>query len=196
MALNEGNDRSVHLLQHKLVVMAPDGVRVASTTVHCPLKRSSHPLERCLACPRRLAEHSATLECLAPAHATSGNNLCGNLLSSETLVLDAELPAAEGLALLQKAQLPSAPVVDDNRLLLGLSFASSLAALTCTADSEVDDAIADTVAANEGLTVTEVVHVMATRELDRLPIVDNAGHLLGVLTALDVLRWMSRPKTD
>lgn len=141
-----------------------------------------------------MAGHPNTLECLVPAAVAGPSALCGDLLPRETLVLDAELPAAEGLAMLQASHLTSAPVIDDNRLLLGLSLASSLAALAQTPDAEVDDAVTDAVAANERLTVAEAAHVMATRELDRLPIVDDRGRLLGVLTALDVVRWFNRAK--
>lgn len=194
MAPNESDDQAVHLLQRRLVVVTPDGPDVSSATVHCPIKRSGQTVESCRSCARLLAGHANTLECLVPARVTGRSDLCGDLLPRETLVLDAELSAAEGLAMLQAAQLTSAPVIDDNRLLLGLTLASSLAALAQTPDAEVDDAVTDAIAANERLTVTEIAHLMATRELDRLPIVDDEGHLLGVLTALDVVRWFSRPK--
>ena len=194
MAPNESDDRAVHLLQRRLVVVTPEGPTIAAATVHCPIKRSGNTVASCLSCARLLESHANTLECLVPRRATGPSDLCGDLVPRETLVLDAELSASEGLALLQAAKLTSAPVIDDNRLLLGLSLASALAALAEDPDSEVDDAITDTVAANERLSVTEVAQVMATRELDRLPVVDDEGRLLGVLTALDVLRWFSRPK--
>lgn len=194
MAPNESDDRAVHLLKRRLVVVTPDGADVASVSVHCPIKRSGQTVESCRSCSRLLAGHPNTLECLVPALVTGPSDLCGDLLPRETLVLDAELSAAEGLAMLQASHLTSAPVIDDNRLLLGLTLASSLAAIAQIPEAEVDDAVTDAVAANERLTVAGAAQVMALRELDRLPIVDDEGRLLGVLTALDVVRWFSRPK--
>lgn len=194
MAPDEDDDRAVHLLQRRLVVVGADGATETSATVHCPIKRSGQSVDSCRSCARLLAGHTNTLECLVPSRVTGPSDLCGDLIPGETLVLDAELLASEGLALLQSAQLTSAPVIDDNHLLLGLTLASSLAALSHLPDAEVEDAVTDAVAANEHLTVAELSHVMATRDLDRLPVVDDEGHLLGVLTALDVVRWLSRPK--
>jgi CBS domain-containing protein len=190
MAPNDSDD-PVDLRQRRLVVVGPDGASIASASVHCPIEHSGQTVERCLSCSRRLAGQPP-LECLAPSRGPGPIDVCGELLPRETLVLDAELPAAEGLALLQAARLTSAPVIDDNRLLLGLTLASSLAELAEIPDSEVDDAVTHAVAANERLTVTEAARVMAARELDRLPIVDDEGRLLGVLTALDLVRWFSR----
>ncbi|MDP3234122.1 MAG: CBS domain-containing protein [Myxococcales bacterium] len=194
MAPNESDDRAVHLLKRRLVVVTPDGTDIAATTVHCPIKGAGQTVERCHSCSRLLAGHTNTLECLVPALSTGASDLCGDLLPRETLVLDADLPAAEGLAMLQAAQLTSAPVIDDNRLLLGLTLASSLAAIAQIPEAAVDDAVTDAVAANERLTVAGAAQVMALRELDRLPIVDDEGRLLGVLTALEVVRWFSRPR--
>jgi len=196
MAPSESDDQPVHLLQRRLVVVGPEGVNLTAATVHCPITQSAQAMERCAACARRTGQTSLTLECVVPRRVMGLTERCGDLVPRDTLVLDAELPVPAALELMQAAQVTSAPVIDDNHLLLGVTRVSSLTALAHEADAEVEDAVSDTVAANEALTVPELAKLMATRDLDRVAVVNEAGLLLGVVTALDVVRWFSDAAAD
>lgn len=116
----------------------------------------------------------------------------GLQLLTVVLALDSELSAAEALALLEAIDATSAPVVDDNQVLVGIVSASQLALLRDDPESEVEDAMsAHVVSATEGACVAEVARLLASQGLDRLPIVTSQGRLLGVVTAMDIVRWFA-----
>lgn len=186
------DDRSVRLPTRQVVLVRPGSVDAVRSTVHCPLKANGQSVPSCLSCQRLTAASTEALVCSVPAGVVEPRGVCGELVPHETVVLDAELPVYDGLRLLQRSQLSSAPVVDDNASLLGTVLTSELAALCDSPGAEVEDAIIPVVAVSEHLTILELAQLMDSRDLDRAPIVDDTGHLLGVVTALDVVRWFSR----
>ncbi|MBL8934519.1 MAG: CBS domain-containing protein [Archangium sp.] len=189
------DDRPVRLPTRQVVLVRPGGVEAVRSTVHCPLKMTGQSVPSCLSCQRLHQASTDALVCSVPAGLVEPRGVCGELVPHETVVLDAELPVFDGLRLLQGAQLASAPVVDDNASLLGTVLTSELAALCDSPGAEVEDAIIPVVAVNEHLTILELAQLMDSRDLERTPIVDDTGHLLGVVTALDVVRWFSRRLT-
>lgn len=123
---------------------------------------------------------------------TLGNELCGDLISEELHVLECDLDASKGLELLDAAGVSSAPVVDDNGVLVGVVFLATLARLRAAAELEVEDAmITDMVTAPHHATVAEVARLMADHRLERVPIVSDDGHLVGVVSAMDVVQWLA-----
>jgi predicted transcriptional regulator len=117
--------------------------------------------------------------------------LCG-LVSESATCLDSELEASKGLRLLDAAGVSSAPVVDDNGVLVGVVFLSTLARLREEEELEIEDAmITNAVTVPQGASVAEVARLMARHGLDRLPVTTADGHLLGVISAMDVIRWLS-----
>jgi CBS domain-containing protein len=112
--------------------------------------------------------------------------------SDAAFTLDFELSVSAALSQLALTELTSAPVVDDNHVLVGLVTTSALLLLSDDDEADVEDAMAmSVVSAVEGATVAEVARLLAEHGLERLPITDAAGHLVGVVTALDLLEWFS-----
>jgi CBS domain-containing protein len=121
-----------------------------------------------------------------------GHELCDDLISEELKFLECDLEVSKGLEVLDTAGVTSAPVVDDNGVLVGVVFLSTLARLRQAEELEVEDAmITDMITAPQGATVREVARLMATHRLERLPVVSNDGHLVGVVSAMDVVRWLA-----
>lgn len=124
--------------------------------------------------------------------ADPGDEFCGDLISEEAKCCECELSAAGALAMLAAGGLSSAPVVDDNGVLVGVVFATRLASLPHFEDVEVEDAMStDVVTARIDATVAEVSRLMAHHNLDRIPLVMPDGRLVGVICAMDVVRWLS-----
>ena len=115
-----------------------------------------------------------------------------DLISEELRCLECDLEASKGLALLDAAGVTSAPVVDDNGVLVGVVFLATLARLRESDELEVEDAmITDMVTAPQSARVSDVARLMATHGLERVPVVTDDGHLLGVVSAVDVVRWLA-----
>ena len=112
--------------------------------------------------------------------------------SDVSITLDFELPVPDALAQLALTEMTSAPVVDDNHVLVGLVTTSALLLLSDDDEADVEDAMSmSVISAVEGATVAEVARLLADHGLARLPITDAAGHLVGVVTALDLLEWFA-----
>lgn len=184
-------DERVRLPIRRVVIVGPDGLQPFRATVQCPLKRSQS-VSDCLSCQRLVDADEHALKCRLPAGLVSTRSLVGALIPEETVVLDAELSAKEALSVLNSAHAPSAPVVDDNDTLLGVVFTSELIGLARSPHAEVEDALAPAVAVGEEFTVHQLAQLMDSRGLERVQVVDDAGHLLGVVSALDVVRWYAR----
>lgn len=121
-----------------------------------------------------------------------GDDLCGDLITEELKALECDLEVAKGVEALDEAGVTSAPVVDDNGVLVGVVFLSTLARMRAVEDLEVEDAmITDLVTVTQGATVVEVARVMAEHGLERVPVVSSDGHLIGVVSAMDVVRWLA-----
>lgn len=120
-----------------------------------------------------------------------GDEQCGELISEMPPLLECDLEVSKGLELLDSAGLTSAPVVDDNGVLVGIVFLATLARLRQVAELEVEDAmITDVVCISRGATVADVARLMAQHHLERVPVVSEDGHLLGVVSAIDVVCWL------
>ena len=121
-----------------------------------------------------------------------GNDLCGDLISEELRTLECDLEISKGLEALDSAGVTSAPVVDDNGVLVGVVFLTALARMREAAELEVEDAmVTDMVTVPQRATVAEVARLMAKHGLERVPVVTNDGHVVGVVSAMDIVRWLS-----
>lgn len=190
--LDHHDERVLQLPIRRVVIVDTEGLRPFRATVHCPLKHTQS-VSDCLSCPRLEDANEGALECTLPAGVTTlARSLIGALIPPETLVLDAELSAKDAQVLLNASQLPSAPVVDDNDTLLGVVFTAELLALASSPHTEVEDALSPAVAVGDDLTVHELVQLMDGRNLERVQVIDDSGHLIGVVSALDVVRWYAR----
>lgn len=121
-----------------------------------------------------------------------GDDLCDDLISEDLQTLDCDLEVSKGLEVLDTAGVTSAPVVDDNGILVGVVFLATLARLRSSEDVEVEDAmITDMVTVPQRATVADVARLMAQHHLERVPVVSSDGHLIGVVSAMDVVRWLA-----
>lgn len=117
---------------------------------------------------------------------------CGDLISEVPEPLECDLDAAKGLEVLGTAGVTSAPVVDDNGVLVGIVLLATLARLRKVEELEVEDAmLTDVVSASRDATIGQVARLMAHHQVERVPVVSEDGHLLGVVSAMDVVCWLA-----
>jgi CBS domain-containing protein len=120
-----------------------------------------------------------------------GTEECEELISDVTC-LDCDLETSQGLAALGSSGVTSAPVVDDNGVLVGVVSITTLAGMRHGDGLEVEDAMrTDVVTASPRASVAEIAKLMATHDLERVPVVTASGRLVGVVTAMDVVRWLA-----
>lgn len=170
---------------HRLVRVGPEGERAVFCPRWCPLE----------ACAARVDAPEADDELgeAATVARRFGLHGCGELLTALVTALDSELPVREALAVLEVAKVTTAPVVDDNLVLVGTVSVCELHASASGADVEVEDAMTRAVVAvSARATVPDIARVMDEHDLDRVPVVDRDGRLVGLVAAIDVVRWFRR----
>jgi CBS domain-containing protein len=108
-------------------------------------------------------------------------------------VIEGSASVQEVAELLSRPNVRSALVVSDGRLLGSVTAAEIVAAV---ARGPIDGLSAREVASSEhptiapGASLDEAIHLMAERELDRLPVVED-GRLLGVLPREGLVRRLA-----
>lgn len=152
------------------VLMQPDTQQLESVASHFTWDRGRRP----------------------PRTRTLGDDPCGELITETARCLECDLEATRGLALLDSEGLRSAPVVDDNGVLVGVFCHTALARLRESDELEVEDAMTtDMVTVPHDATVAELARLMAQHGLERVPVVTHDGHLVGVVSSMDVVRWLA-----
>ncbi len=111
----------------------------------------------------------------------------------EPIYIHPDEAAEDVLALLMARHLHAAPVIDTERRLIGFVSLSDLVAQPGSSTRHlVDDVMCRLViAVRATASVTMAAALMAYEGLRQLPIVDVNNRVLGLLSALDVLRWLA-----
>ena len=196
---------TVRLPERRRLTTSNVDTRCEGATVHCPIARGARPVTHCLGCPRferRGAEAGwGYLECRVPGEAFGAGDLCGELVGPEVICFDGELEVTKAVVILEVAGVSSAPVLDDNGVLVGVVSTTALARLRLECRGlgpgltppEVEDAMStELVTLRQQASVLEAASLMVTRNLERVPVVTDDGHLAGVICAMDVVRWLAK----
>lgn len=121
-----------------------------------------------------------------------GEEPCERLVDAHVTCLECDLSAERALTLLDESGLTSAPVIDDNAVLVGVVSARALVSVRGQEEVEVEDAMnTEVVTVSPRTSIAEVAHVMARHDLAVVPVVSDDGHLLGAVSAMDVVRWLA-----
>lgn len=174
-------------------------------TVRCPLSVDARGVGFCQRCARFEREledgGQVWIECHVPLDKAFPRGRCEELMSTEVTCLDSELDAEEAVAFLELAGVTSAPVLDDNSVLVGVVSTAALTRIRLEYSDlrgfdsgavEVEDVMSTQVMTlTQRSTLGEAARLMATRNVDRVPIVTDDGHLVGVISAMDLVRWMA-----
>jgi CBS domain-containing protein len=131
----------------------------------------------------------------------------GEAMTSDAVLLAADMTAEMALRRLDQKAVSGAPVVDHGRvagvitrrdllvptLLDDPSFAQATGRLTRLTGLRVSDLMSgEPVTTAPDRPLLEAVRTMVANGVNRLPVVDRAGHPIGVLTRDDVLRAIAR----
>jgi CBS domain-containing protein len=172
-------------------------------SVFCPAQLCSKPLEVCERCTHLLRADGAEIECTPPALAreTSGPSrdaalgseiAVGEAMGGDAISICTDAPLRAAVEALARA--PStvavAIVVESGDRIVGL--------IERPHDSLVEE-IASThelerapVPIRESATLAAAVARMAKERRRALPVVDDDGRVVGVITDLDALHWVAR----
>lgn len=191
---------SARLLEVRTVdVIAGRGRSVTLSSVRCPLRSRSAAVEECAECGRSegIAQDplgQGCLSCSAPSDARADAGGEGTRVSqvmrSSAVALRPGVTRGVAADALRSRGAPAAPVVDGEGRPIGLVAESDL--LRSRSGAKVADAMVKLVlSVPEAAPLARAAALMAAHRAERLPVVSEDGVVVGVLTAMDVVCWLS-----
>jgi CBS domain-containing protein len=179
-------------------------------TVYCPFRKRSVDLEVCEECAafagevenaqgtadrigcRRLGP-TLDLSDVAAALAVEAleRTSASRLMTRHVVCVQPEVTLGDVAAILVRHHLGSVPVVDDDFRLLGVVSTSDL--LGKPESSRAAFAMAPAVVAvNERASLIDAARAMADAGIHRVPVTSEDGRVVGILSSIDVMRFLSR----
>jgi CBS domain-containing protein len=170
--------------------------------VFCPARQCSRRLDECRRCVHLLRLEDAVVEC-APGSVEGarrgfpdpglGGDVCvGEAMSGYAVSLAGSAPLAAVVEALRRAPPAVATAVvvnEDDRVIGVIELPDAMRA----ADEVRANALAHPVAPmRESATLAAAVARMTKERRRMLPIVDDAGRAVGLVSDLDALRWVAR----
>jgi CBS domain-containing protein len=180
-------------------------------TVPCPPRRASIPLADCLACGDCVgAMHSAdgtqihcahpeaqreTLLCLMRQPLFSSAADCtplSDVMSGDVVCVLPDLGLVELTELLLELNIGGAPVVDDDCRPLGVVSRTDILGAPRQDVTVADIMMPMAFTLPESASLSRAAALMAFEGVHRIPVVSNQGHVVGIVSSLDVSRWLAR----
>ena len=99
------------------------------------------------------------------------------------------------LELTAQNKITGVPVVDDDKKLIGILTSRDLRFET-NFDQKVEDVMTPfdrLISAPEGIALEEAKKLLHKHRIEKLPVIDKAGHIKGLITIKDILRTMTHP---
>lgn len=182
-------------------ISGDQGELPAARTVECPPRDRSVDLGECDACGHfggiAVSAHGAgAIRCNArrarPSGYTSSDDEVRSVMTREVWCATPDVPMARLVELLAERNVSGVPVVDASGHPYGVvSRADLLGALRTGATAESLAApLAFTV--DEHAPIAQAAALMAIEGVHRVPVVDAEGRVVGIVSALDVARFVAR----
>jgi CBS domain-containing protein len=195
----------------RCTVLDADGGATIALNVYCAARQRMVPVETCEQCIHvdALPEHGFVMdpivECRSPVpEPTSSREPSGDLgaarsvavrdvMSMGVICVRANTRAETAAALLVEHHVRSVPVVDEDRRLLGIVSKTDLMQVHAALETKV---VADLMtplvhSLPDDAPLAYAIALMASDSLLEVPIVSSSAQLVGIVTALDVMRWVS-----
>lgn len=195
-----GPQTSARLLEVRTVdVIAGRGRSVTLSSVRCPLRSRSAAVEECAECGRSegIAQDPlgrGCLSCRAPSRASAEPGGDGTRVSdamrASSVALRPGVTRGVAADALRSRGAAAAPVVDGEGRPIGLVAESDL--LRSKSGAKVSDVMVKVaLSVPEAAPLARAAALMAAHRAERLAVVSEDGVVVGVLTAMDVLSWLS-----
>lgn len=128
---------------------------------------------------------------------------CSEVMTREPVCCEPGESLVQVAAKMKREDVGSVPVVDsqEDRKLVGIVTDRDIVVKVLANGSAIDRATvhdamtADPVCCQEEDDVTKAVHLMSERQVRRMPIVDEAGRLSGIIAQADVATRVNRDQT-
>ena len=116
-----------------------------------------------------------------------------NGMIDDPVTISRENTVGDALAMMQENKIGGIPVVDDNRMLVGIVTNRDL-----RFQKDMSRKIEEVMTSQNLVTITEgentdVAEVLLSNKIEKLPVVDKEGHLVGLITYKDLTKAQDHP---
>jgi CBS domain-containing protein len=195
------------LIVHRRRVIGPDGQEQVEEVVACPAERGSVDIRRCQQCGHGSSPvYDEAMGCVVvdcaraarpPASVENDRGVCAprttsiaTLFTRDVICAEAETPAARMTVAVHEAEVGAFPVVDRARMPIGIVEVRQL--LAAPPDAVVSDVMTPRpLRVRDEVSVARAAAMMAHNRVHHLVVIGEDGKLLGILSSLDICRYLS-----
>ncbi|MFP3254862.1 MAG: IMP dehydrogenase [Thermoplasmata archaeon] len=117
-----------------------------------------------------------------------------SLIIREVITIAPENTVAEAIKLMEEKRIAGLPVVDKG-ILVGIITGRDVRFLK-EKEKKVNEIMTkNPVTGKENITIEEAMNIMQQHRIEKLPIVDNSGKLMGLITAKDIIKRQKYPNS-
>ncbi|MFP3317789.1 MAG: IMP dehydrogenase [Thermoplasmata archaeon] len=117
-----------------------------------------------------------------------------SLIIREVITIGPENTVAEAIKLMEEKRIAGLPVVDKG-VLVGIITGRDVRFLK-EKEKKVNEIMTkNPVTGKENITIEEAMNIMQQHRIEKLPIVDNSGKLMGLITAKDIIKREKYPNS-
>jgi CBS domain-containing protein len=191
---------------------ATRGVELERMVVSCP-NRAAPELEECSTCAHFRgfsldpsardsfvscayvadADHKWPIPVGASERSRAMRTHLGEIMKDAVCVRP-DVPANEVAALLTELGIGGVPLVSVDRKLVGIVSKTDLARARQEGTLAGEIASPNVVTLPGDATLAEAVALMSAKNLHRIPVVAEDGQVIGIVSSLDVMRWLAKPE--
>lgn len=208
----QGASKVVHITVRSRRVLG-DGTARTQVDVPCPLRGREMTLEHCSVCSRLQTlvvtptGRGTSLMCLMPADldTSPGADSAGpsavisQIMTAHVICVRPDLPVSELGVVFLETGISGAPVVDEEGKAIGMVSKTDLVRLAWDPEAPQGEPVrvadimmplALCLPAQES--VAKAAALMAFEGVHRVPVLGASGQVVGIVSSLDVLRWIAR----
>lgn len=115
----------------------------------------------------------------------------GMIIDPLTLSKDAKVK--EALHLMNEYGIGGIPIVDENKMLIGMVTNRDLRFETDMMRPLSEIMITDLITTHQGTTFAEATHILQQHKIEKLPVVNDKGQFVGLITYRDIMKTKERP---
>jgi CBS domain-containing protein len=203
-----GRDLAVMTLE----IAGATGPSETRSTVLCPCEQRTKPLEACLPCIDSKGldldpnARPGFVDCLGEApleqpelrgpgeaeRSLADRTPVTAVMSRNVVALRADVPLDRARALFLERGIGGAPVVDGEGRPLGVLSKTDLLRGLAPGATVADAMSRNVLTVPESAPVSETAALLAFEGIHRAPVLSREGRVVGMVTILDILRWLSR----
>lgn len=188
-------------------VIQVDGSEVVEVSVFCTHQRRSVPVEGCGTCAHwagiSLTQRAASSLVLCadvpePPSCDGPDPPVGSLMTRDVVCAAPEVPVRILIATLVELGISGLPIVDAAGRPVGILTQTDILAKCTPWTAEDERKTAASVLTplaftlREDAPISRAAALMAFEHVHRIPVVDEQGAVVGVVSALDIARWLGR----